>query len=298
MKHLTVLFLVTVLAESAVAGIFPKELTQFTPYAGNPVFKGGGPGQWDEQIRERGWILKEDGVYHLWYTGYTADDKTPKHLGYATSSDGLTWTRYAGNPLLPDLWVEDMMVVKDGGTYYMFAEGKDDHAQLLTSTDRIHWTPEGTLTILQTDGSPIPAVPFGTPTAFHENDTWYLFYERNDDEAVWLATSKDLKRWTHVQDEPVLKPGPGVYDGHMIALNQVIRYEGHYYAFYHGIPPREIQPHLWSTSVAVSDDLIHWEKYPGNPILQENQSSGIVFIDGKDIRMYSMHPEVRVHLPE
>jgi len=47
---------------------------QAKKFEGNPVFKGGGPGQWDEQIRERGWILKEDGVYHLWYTGYTADD--------------------------------------------------------------------------------------------------------------------------------------------------------------------------------------------------------------------------------
>ena len=82
----------------------------------------------------------------------------------------------------------------------------------------------------------------------------------------------------------------------MIALNQIIKYEGRYYAYYHGLPPREIQPHLWSTSVAVSDDLIHWEKYPGNPILEENQSSGILLIDGKEIRMYSMHPEVCVHL--
>ncbi len=296
MKYLTVILLTTTLAEATMAGVFPKELTQFSPYPGNPVFKGGGPGQWDEKIRERGWILKEDGVYHLWYTGYTADDKAPMHLGYATSPDGLAWTRYEGNPLLPDLWVEDMMVVKDNGTYTMFAEGKDDQAQLLTSTDRIHWKPEGQLTILQTNGTPIPEGPFGTPTAFHENGTWYLFYERNDDEAVWLATSKDLKTWTHVQDEPVLKPGPGIYDGKMIALNQVIKYEGRYFSYYHGLEAEETKPRLWNTNVAVSEDLIHWEKFPENPILEENQSSGIVLIDGKEIRMYSMHPEVRVHL--
>ena len=159
MKFLTAFILFVAMARPGICGIFPKELTQFESYPGNPVFQGGGPGQWDEKIRERGWILKEEGVYHLWYTGYTADDKAPKHLGYATSPDGMTWTRYAGNPLLPDLWVEDMMVVKDGGTYFMFAEGKDDQAQLLTSTDRIHWKPEGQLTILQTMALPSPPVP-------------------------------------------------------------------------------------------------------------------------------------------
>ena len=295
MKPLTALILITSLARPGICEVFPEELTQFSPYPNNPVFKGGSPRQWDEKIRERGWILKEDGVYHLWYTGYTADDKALKHLGYTTSPDGITWTRYAGNPLLPDLWVEDMMVVKDGSTYYMFAEGKDDQAQLLTSTDRIHWKSEGQLTILQTDGSPIPEGPFGTPTALHENDTWYLFYERNDDEAVWLATSKDLKKWTHVQDEPVLKPGPDAYDGKMIALNQVIRYEGRYYAYYHGLRSDQ-RPDEWNTNVAVSEDLIHWEKYPGNPIVGENRSSGIILIDGKEIRLYTMHPEVWVHL--
>lgn len=291
MKPLTALILIASLARTGIGGIFPEELTLFKPYDTNPVFKGGGPGQWDEKIRERGWILKEDGVYHLWYTGYTSEESAPKHLGYATSRDGITWTRHAGNPLLPDLWVEDMMVVKKGGTYFMFAEGKDDQAQLLTSIDRIHWNPEGKLTILQTDGSPIPEGPFGTPTALHENDTWYLFYERNNDEAVWLATSKDLKKWKHVQDEPVLRPGPDAYDGKMIALNQIIKYAGRYYAYYHGLRSDK-RPDEWNTNVAVSEDLIHWEKYAGNPIIQQNKSSGILLIDGKEIRMYTMHPEV------
>jgi beta-1,2-mannobiose phosphorylase / 1,2-beta-oligomannan phosphorylase len=52
--------------------------------------------------------------------------------------------------------------------------------------------------------------------------------------------------------------------------------------------------------VAVSDDLIHWTKYEGNPIfpLEENKSSGILVHDGKQFRMYTMHDQVHVHFPK
>jgi len=47
--------------------------------------------------------------------------------------------------------------------------------------------------------------------------------------------------------------------------------------------------------VAVSKDLIHWKKYRANPILKDNKSSGILVNDGKNFRMYTMHPEVNVY---
>ena len=276
--------------------VFPPELVEFAPYEQNPVFAGRGPGHWDEMIRERGWILREGGVYHLWYTGYAPSRSGVMQLGYATSPDGLTWTRYPANPIYTEHWVEDMMVVKQGGTYYMFAEGLNDRAHLLVSTDRIHWTRQGTLDIRMADGSPLPTGTFGTPTAFHEDNTWYLFYERNNDEAVWLAVSEDLTTWRNVQDEPVLKPGPDAYDRDMIALDQIVRYQRRYYAYYHGIGP-STRPPRWSTNIAVSSDLVHWEKYSGNPILEEDKSSSILVHDGRRFRLYSMHPAVCVHFP-
>ena len=94
------LFLVTCLAAPEDAPPpFPAALTSFIPYAGNPIFSGAGPGYWDEKIRERGWILFEDGEYRMWYTSYT--EGGPMKLGYATSPNGLTWTRYPGNPIVP-----------------------------------------------------------------------------------------------------------------------------------------------------------------------------------------------------
>jgi predicted GH43/DUF377 family glycosyl hydrolase len=276
---------------------FPAELVKFVPFSKEPVF-GPAKGQWDAMIRERGWIMKEDGIWKMWYTGYASKEGV-RLLGYATSKDGIAWTRHPGNPIYKDHWVEDMMIVKDGGKYWMFAEGKDDLAHLLVSDDGVAWKRIGLLDIRKKNGQPISSGPYGTPTAWKEDGVWYLFYERND-LGIWLATSRDMKVWTNVQDEPVLIPGPAEYDKDLIALNQIIKYKGRYYAYYHGCAKTGPKAKLWSTAIATSTDLIHWEKYAGNPLqpVEQNKSSGIVVHDGEKFRLYTMHPEVYLHVPE
>lgn len=294
---LSLLALSTLAAAPPVDEKFPPELVKFVPYAKNPVFTGAGPGHWDKRIRERGWILREGNLWKLWYTGYDDPRQEVLKLGYATSKDGIHWQRSPKNPLYGQHWVEDMMIVKHDGKYWMFAEGKDDQAQLLVSTDGLDWTRVGQLDVRKKNGDKIPPGPYGTPTAWYEDGTWYLFYERSD-LGIWLATSKDMKVWTNVQDEPVMKPGPGEYDRDLIALNQIIKYKGRYYAYYHGTARSGPQANRWSTGVATSTDLRHWEKYPGNPLqpVAQNKSSGIVVHDGSRFRLYTMHPEVNLHL--
>jgi hypothetical protein len=268
---------------------FPRELVEFTPDVRNPLFTGAGPGHWDARIRERGWIMHDDDGWHLWYTGYDGTNEGVRQLGYATSTDGITWQRHLGNPLLPGVWVEDMMVVRHGDTYYMFAEGEQDRAHLLTSTDRVHWHQQGTLDIRRTDGRPLSPGPFGTPTAWFEDGLWYLCYERMD-AGIWLATSRDMKVWTNVRDEPVLVPGPDEHDEYMIALNQVIKHDGRYFAIYHGTGGATAT-NVWNTNVAQSDDLLHWRKYPLNPVIRD-KSSGQVLHDGTGWRLYTTHESV------
>ncbi|MEZ4902535.1 MAG: glycosylase [Spirosomataceae bacterium] len=274
---------------------FPVELVHFKAYTNNPVFAGTNQATWDEKIRERGYILKENNTYHLWYTGYKKEKNAVMSLGYATSPDGIHWVRHSKNPIYNLGWVEDMSVIKDNGVYYMFAEGKDDIAHLLTSTDRIHWTEKGSLDIRQINGQPISKGAYGTPTIWKENKIWYLFYERGD-LGIWLATSKDLKVWTNVQDEPVLTNGPEWYDKYGVAMNQIIKYKGYYYGYYHATAYQDW--HEWSTNVAVSKDMIHWKKYEKNPIIGDDKSSGIMVHDGKQYRLYTMHPAVHLYLPK
>lgn len=276
---------------------FPPELVDFEPYAQNPIFTGAGSGHWDAKIRERGWIMRQGDAWHLWYTGYDGSRDGIKQLGYATSSDGLAWTRFKDNPLDRGRWIEDMMVARDGRSLLMVAEGRADIAQWLTSPDMVAWQPHGSIDVRTTKGVPISPGPYGTPTLWHEVGpgkpaAWYLFYERGD-KAVWLARSEDLKQWTLVSDEPVLRPGPEAYDRYAIAVNQVVKYGGRYYAYYHAADTPEWR--RWSTNVATSEDLVHWTKYQGNPLVGDNQSSGILVDDGRRFRLYTMHADVRIY---
>jgi sucrose-6-phosphate hydrolase SacC (GH32 family) len=284
------------LAQAPPAGDpFPPEIVSFQPPS-EPIFRAAGPGHWDTFIRERGWILREEGEYHLWFTGYIDKKTGPMALGYATSHDGIQWTRHPQNPIVADDWVEDVQVVRDGDTLFMVAEGRGDRAQLLSSTDRIHWKKLGTLDVRQSTGQPLSPGPFGTPTLFVEAPHWNLFYERFD-RGIWWARSTDRKVWTNVQDDPVIRPGPEPYDAQAVALNQIVPFRGRYYAFYHGLGNEG--PGRWCTCVAVSEDLANWRKYPGNPLTlpSANQSSGILVPEGESFRLYTMHPDVRLHRP-
>ncbi len=286
---------------------FPSELVKFKQHGDKPVFTAAGPGTWEVKIRERGWIHLDptaDGTdaakpkYRMWYTGYDGTREGIKQLGYATSADGIAWSRHKEKLLVDQLWVEDMMLVPHCGTWHMFAEGRDDQAQLLTSRDGVKWQRAGSLDVRKTNGQPIEPGPYGTPTAWLENGVWNLFYERHD-AGVWLATSRDLKVWTNVSDEPVLRPGQGIHDRDLIAMNQIVKHKGRYYTYYHGSAKGET-PSLWSTCVAVSDDLRSWKKYDGNPLLPRelNRSSGIVIRDCERFRLYTMHSEVWLHVAE
>lgn len=271
---------------------FPPELVHWKPRPENPVFSAAGTGSWDARIRERGWILRNGEAWHLWYTGYDGDRESIKRLGHATSTDGIRWKRDPNGPLSGVHWVEDMMVVKGDDRYYMFAEG--DHNQfsiMLTSMDGIDWKWQGRLEVLRAaDKRPVEG-PVGTPTVLRQRGRWFLFYEQLD-KGIWLATTCDVdsRCWVNVEDEPVLTPGPDQYDSDMIALNQVFNYRGVYYAVYHG--SGKATPRTWNTNIARSRDLVHWEKYPSNPMVENNKSSGLIVPTSRGLRLYTMHDQV------
>ena len=294
-----VIFLLNAEIRCSVAGGEDPQIQSiaFEPAPGNPVFAAA-QGKWDAKIRERGWILKEESGWKLWYTGYDPDQQpTTMSLGLATSSDGIKWHRSSEHPIVDDFWIEDIMVVKRGDEYFMLAEGAQDQSQLLKSTDGVQWERMGTLDVRLSNGQPIPSGPFGTPTAFFENGVWNLYYERRD-AGIWLARSTDMKIWTNVSDEPMILPGPETFDSRMIAMNQVIRIGDTYVAVLHGTGSPE-KPRQWCTYLATSQDLVHWTKDVRGPLrpTSENKSSGQLVHDGHHWRLYTMHDKVDLHLP-
>ncbi|MBI4722079.1 MAG: T9SS type A sorting domain-containing protein [Candidatus Stahlbacteria bacterium] len=70
----------------------------FEKYSGNPVFLKGDTTEWDGFWIESPMIIFDEGIYKMWYTGMSRNWQG--QVGYATSTDGINWQKYSGNPVL------------------------------------------------------------------------------------------------------------------------------------------------------------------------------------------------------
>ena len=73
--------------------------TAFTPEKSPAVPRDpeGQPGSWN--VIGSPSVLKENGIYHIWFAG-APDWNTPAAIGYASSPDGVTFSKYPGNAVL------------------------------------------------------------------------------------------------------------------------------------------------------------------------------------------------------
>lgn len=114
--------------------------------------------EWDNCFLEGPTVIKEDGQYKMWYAGFdcevngqSTDGKV--NIGYATSADGITWTKHANNPVFTtttSAWdavtVQDPTVIKHNGLYHMWYGGVDvdenyfQQTGYASSEDGILWT--------------------------------------------------------------------------------------------------------------------------------------------------------------
>jgi len=103
----------------------------WSKHPNNPVLPVS-PGQWDAVAAIVGSVIFEDGFYHMWYSGTSGDPFSGIEIGYATSPDGVTWTKHPGNPIMtggtPGSWDDDNngspRVIKDGSRYRMWYTGR------------------------------------------------------------------------------------------------------------------------------------------------------------------------------
>jgi len=153
----------------------------------------------------------------------------------------------------------------------------------------VSWTDRGSLVIREPDGSPIcdsrdSKCHAGTPTLWREDGTWYLFFERSD-RAIWLASTKEdvPLHFTKVQSGPVLSPGPEPYDKVAVACDQIIKYDGKYYMYYHATAHDPWDD--WCYCIAVSEDLIHWTKYGENPLSYDGDAP-ILVDNGHELSLF------------
>jgi len=132
------------------------------------VLAAGAPGTWDAQIVGRPSVLREDGVFKMWFDGRSKTGG--RAVGFATSSDGFKWTCHARNPVFNNVGAVDVVHTADGYTL-LYESGAG--TKVATGSDGLTWQDRG---LIPTD-SPASLDRFGqvTPHAVHVGGTWRIF---------------------------------------------------------------------------------------------------------------------------
>ena len=126
-------------------------------------------------------------LFRMWYSG--GEQNEPNAIGYATSEDGLKWTKYAKNPVFKpgakDAWDKDRVtgcqVLRRGDGYVMFYIGFRDeaHAQigLARSKDGIaDWQRHPANPILRPGKDKWDHDAVYKPYAIYDGKQWLLWY--------------------------------------------------------------------------------------------------------------------------
>lgn len=96
---------------------------------------------WDSLKVGRPTVLHEGGVFKMWFDGSEEDPANPgqikpgsgRHVGYATSANGVTWTKWPGNPIFNHSGAIDVehldgkyVVVEESGTGIWWRTGTNE----------------------------------------------------------------------------------------------------------------------------------------------------------------------------
>lgn len=299
----------------------PLEKKQaWTKYESNPVFAKSAK-SWDDGFILGGWVIKDDGILKMWYGGGHSLQSGGGSIGYATSTDGLEWTRYSNKPVFKgksgawdELAVGVPIVLKDGNIFHMWylAGGAGPDGGMFgyaTSYDGIHWDryPSPVFKSLAGSWYRDALLP---GTVIKENGIFKMWFSGSigslaqssptTENSIGYATSQNGIYWTVYNDpsttnapydvsDPVVKHGaPGEWDVTSALSPSVIKTKCGYEMWYAGENFSTGQQNL---GYATSPDGIHWTKYAKNPVLlTDSWNVALVFpsviLDGNSYRMW------------
>jgi len=171
----------------------------------DPVMNPGDPGSWDSVWILHPTVIFDGTTYHMWYMGW--DGNIPR-IGYATSPDGINWTKYDDlitvnppfaesdpvmNPGDPGSWdvaaVFSPSVIYDGTSYHMWYSGGDSLNSGLpfpteskigyaTSPNGITWTKFANPVLeAGAQGGAWDGIGVGDPDVVYDGTTYHMYYD-------------------------------------------------------------------------------------------------------------------------
>jgi len=117
------------------------------------------PGTWDNRSIRMGWVIFDGGVFKMWYDSTSAAGI--EGISYATSIDGISWTKYVGNPVVGGgrsaYSSAYPSVIEDGPLYKRWYSGQDARQNagvgFAYSDDGLHWTKDTGSPVLNAAGN-------------------------------------------------------------------------------------------------------------------------------------------------
>lgn len=223
----------------------------WTQSTSNPVLLPGPAGSWDSEFVMTPGVIFQDGIYKMWYRGSNNPNGSGGDgIGYATSTNGVNWTKYAGNPVLTvgaagswdsgAIWSAN--VIEDGTTYRMWYTGMDlvyFRVGYATSSDGIHWSKYASNPVLNI-GSPPSCLDCNAvyyPHVINTGNSYQMWYSASNggQNTIGRATSPDGLVWSKDSANPVLTPGAvGSWDNSYVVSSMVIEQSGNYQMWYTG----------------------------------------------------------------
>jgi predicted GH43/DUF377 family glycosyl hydrolase len=284
---------------------------------GNPIFVKGEK-SWDDGIILGHCVIKSGNIFKMWYSA--GHEVFSLNIGYATSTDGIHWTRYSGNPVFTatagswdELGASIPVVLQDGNTlhmWYLGGPGPDGgRFGYATSEDGIHWNRHPSPVFESAAGGWYrDAILPGT--VIKEKGIFKMWFSGSigslqqstptTENSIGYATSPDGINWKvydnpattdspYQSSDPVLKHGaPGEWDFTSALTPTVIKTRCGYEMWYTGENLSAAEQHI---GYAFSQDGIHWVKHPQNPVLtMDPWNISLVFpsviLDGNKYRMW------------
>ncbi len=180
----------------------------------NPVLSPSRKNKWESAAVYNGTAIRKDGKIYLFYRAEQHYyNKYISWIGLAISKNGLKFKRQKEPVIFPERsyekrGCEDPRICEIDGKYYMTYvafSGLRTYIVLAESNDLLSWKKRGIIMKYTKSGALLHG---------KIDDKYYLYF---GDMNVYLAVSKDLKKWK-VHEEPVLTPRADKFDSRLVEV--------------------------------------------------------------------------------
>ena len=217
-------------------------------------------------------VALADGEYRLYYCGSRGEvEERVFKMGLSTSSDGIRFKRHPNTPVLdfgekPSVLTPTFLrsgdghAVREDGRYRVwfssttFPPGKIHTVHKTSSTDGVTWD----------SPSEAQVADAYAPTVVKDDDRYLMWYTDVSSEP-WefrCAESQDGHAW-QVHEEPIMVVDQD-WEHKRLFYPTVLKQDGIFLMWYGSYS--DLDPMRLAIGFAVSQDGLHWEKHPGNPV--------------------------------